>query len=690
MPLTPEQIAELDAEFGYNPQSGQVNDAPSFMQRVGTLAAKRREQGEKILANPEISDPSKALQVYGNVGGGFLSDLAGETVSTLTPDFVPEALKTVYQTVTPQGVQDYIGQSAQSAGQGWQNFEQRRPELAGNLSAIGNLANIGLAANPLVKGAQTAVGGATTAVKAAGKAAVNLPIAATVKTAKVAENLAEKAGQGLSKKYIYADLPKEFRNLPEPEALMLQTLRREGVSPEQAVKDYSLARRLGVTPSIAQTSSIPSMATQSSLMARGSQGSKVAADALADIRKVQAPKLNQEIIKELSGSYKDAEQYGNAAAKMAKDAIDAQAQKLKTRAKPYYSASVGVDKSVPVDAIKPVLANPMAVKAMEAWRTDPATLTNVKNQLTDLGVDAADLEKLPYNSTVALHAARVHLREMSDKAFRSGDTGTATAAKSAMNEIDAAIESQFPQYKMARALYSEDIGALKTLKDSPLGKMASMNGNVSEIADDLMKRDPQDVSKFLARIKSAGVDETKMREALAGAYAKSRLQGLRRTATNAGEEQSFNLGKAIIPDGDARRRLVALVGEAKVKRIEEINGLLDNMAATERMATGQSITSAANALREETATLPTGGILSAVADKFTPSLTEMVRSNPEFAARYNELLFTDKGIKFLETIAKKPTLEQINSVSNYLRNPPLKDLGVIKEIPTIRVNPIKK
>jgi len=57
--------------------------ADGFIDKTSADIEKRRAMGEKIQANPNISAPSKALQLFGNVGGGIVNDVVGNAVSSV-------------------------------------------------------------------------------------------------------------------------------------------------------------------------------------------------------------------------------------------------------------------------------------------------------------------------------------------------------------------------------------------------------------------------------------------------------------------------------------------------------------------------------------------------------------------------------------------------------------------------------
>lgn len=477
----------------------------------------------------------------------------------------------------------------------------------------------------------------------------------------VNKGIIDPAAQGISRAITRATLPSGAKGLSDAEALYVKSLMEEGLTLDDALKSMRPAMEMGATPSVSVTASVPKMQTEGYLMAQGSAGSRVAAKAVEDIAERQIPLLNDNLIREAVGGVpKSAEEYGKVAATIAKEAIDKKKGILLNRAKPYYQQAVGLDKSVDISNpfMKRVLENPLAVQALEGARKDPYTLTNVLKDLEKLGVSAGDdLAKLPYNATISLHAARTHLRQLGDAAFRAGEHGKGSAIRSALADIDAAIESQFPSYKTARKIYSEDSGALKTLVDSPIGQMASFaEGDYSKIANTFMQKDPSYIKKSLFNMGKSGVNETKMRESIAGAFLKRQLE----EARNAG----LRFGDNVFKNEGNRARLEAILGKDKVLKMQKVNEVIDSLVATKSIP-NKSITAAAQSIKEGVS-LPSdkAGLLAMLKNKVSPSLFDLVQKNPEQAARFSELMFTDEGFKLLEKLSsnKKVSFSEMESV----------------------------
>lgn len=100
-----------------------------------------------------------------------------------------------------------------------------------------------------------------------------------------------------------------------------------------------------------------------------------------------------------------------------------------------------------------------------------------------------------------------------------------------------------------------------------------------------------------------------------------------------------------------------------------------------------SRTGAVNAIRELDGgmNIPTNtsGVLDMIKNRYTPSLVELVRQSPIDSARFNELLFTDKGMQLLQKLStgQEMTKLDIEKISEFLRNPPkIKMMGKAEEI----------
>lgn len=653
-----------------SPKPWEQYQEKSYGEKIGDIYQKRKsmvQEAKQATEQGMQSTPEYLLQGFGKGGLGLINDVIGQTIASGASAITPEPIKEVASNVAGYISNSPAGDIARNAASAYSEFAQNNPRAARNIEAATNVGLLGLSATP-IKG-QTLVGGVADTAGAIAKPIAKAPIkaatGATIGGAKLANAGLEKLGNVLSETVVKSNLPKELRNLPKAEALFIRTLTDEGLSIDDAYNSLLKSREMGASPSVAASANIPQMKSLGGLMAGSSKGSRVAAKAIEDIEVNQIPKLNKSIIeKATGGKVLSAEDYGNKVSQVAKRTIDAQKLKLATRAKPYYQQSVGVDKSIDIQnpVMQKALSNPLAVDALEKSRTDPFTLTNVNKELSDLGVDSGDLNKLPYNSTVSLHAARVHLRGLADTAARNGEKQKLSAIKTAMNDIDSAIESQFPSYKKARSIYSEDAGALRLLNESPLGRMAQIGeGDLSKISNNLITKDPQYINKFFAKVKSSGADEQTMRNAIAGSFLKRKLED--------STKNGVRFSDAVLKNETSRNQLKAVLGEENFTKIENINKVIDELNETRGMTQG-SRTALLQNVRDDVVDAPPKNLtelLLSVKAKYTPSLVDMVSKNPESSARFNELLFTDEGFKLLEELkgAKKLSVGDQNRIANF-------------------------
>lgn len=674
---TPEQIEAFVAEnYKSAPAEGEQKN---FFERVGEDMAKRAQIGREIDAARQSGEQGyieSGFQKAGKVGAGLLNDIAGEAListgrglSNITPDFIEKPV-----VKAGSDVLDYLGDTApgrfavdvaKQASEKYGDFQENHPRAARNIESAVDIGAL-LAAGKSPAGTRVADAASTTAKKGAEIAVkagdtILHPVKTATDAVKLLDKITDKIASGASKAINRSDVPKALADLSDPEILFVKTLTNEGISVDDALGSLKAAKELKATPSVSVTSNVPQMQTQAYLTSRGSAGSKVAAQAIKDIDEVQIPSLNKKIIDQATGGRNlGAEEYGKIVGTEAKKLVDKKAAQLRTRASPYYARSIGVDKSVPIEApeMKKALGNRLVVKALEDARTDAYTLSTTARDLAELGVDAGDIAQLPYNSTVSLHAARTQLRQLGDAAFAAGEKTKGAAIKNALADIDNAIESSFPDYKTARRIYSEDAGALKVLKDSPVGRMAQFaEGDYSKIANDLMTKDAGYIKKF---VNGLG-DNQKMKDSLAGAFLKRQLE----EAAYEGRRFSDKVFKS---EGTSER-LKAIVGDERFAQMKKVDTVIDDLLKT-RSIPSQSITAAAQSVKGGVdVPVDKAGLVDMVRKKIAPSLFEMVQRNPQSAARYNELLFTDEGYKLLEKISTKTKFadpKEMQAVADFL------------------------
>lgn len=668
----PNNITQSELLRRYNLMQKQPQEK-GFLSNVKEALDKRFETAVDIYGKKQegvLSAPEAALGMVGRVGLGGINDIVANAIGSglksadeLTGGYGSALLSRALSSVANVPTGTEAGTVGSAAAKGVGTLAQKYEELAGEYPRTANIlesiGNVAFAA-PVFQSAKMAA----PAVKTGAKAAA-LPFKAVigggVKTARgIDEGILSPIAHGIGRTIGRANLPKEAKALGDAEALFVKSLVDEGVTVEDALKSLEAARSVGATPSVSVTASIPAMKTQGYLMARGSSGSKVAAKAVEDITERQIPMLNERIIKEAVGKIpKSAEEYGRVVSQLSKSAIDRRKDVLASRAKPFYQESIGVDKSLSPsnEKFQSAMKNPLVVKALEEARKDPYTLTNVFDELGRLGVAVDDIQRLPYNSTVTLHAARTHLRQLGDAAFSAGEKQKGIAIKTAIKNLDDAIESTFPSYKTARRIYSEDSGALRALTESPVGQMAAFaEGDYSKIANAFMQKDPGYIKKTLFGLAKSGINENKMRESIAGAFLKRQLEEARKNGLRFSDTLFKNEGNVA--------RLEAILGKEKTAKMKKVQGVIDDLIETKSIPQ-QSITAAAQSIKEGGA-LPYDktSFLAMMKNKISPRLFDIVQKDPVQAARFNELMFTDEGFNLLKSLSpqKKLTFSEMEKV----------------------------
>lgn len=145
-----------------------------FGARIGQDLQNRQQEGQQILKS-DISGPSKVIQYVGKVGGGLANDAIGEATPEILKKISGGAVDLADKALQyAPGYQAYgkaVGNTVNAASGQWDNFSQAHPEIAGDISAVGEVGK--LAGNlASIKGGADAVRGG---LNAASDAMANLP-----------------------------------------------------------------------------------------------------------------------------------------------------------------------------------------------------------------------------------------------------------------------------------------------------------------------------------------------------------------------------------------------------------------------------------------------------------------------------------------------------------------------------------
>ena len=179
---TQADIEEIASQMGIKKAETPGGVSGAFKRGWSGLKEDLNKRTEKVgeAMGAQQSGASKALQVAGQ-GFGTIGDVIGAGITTaasaLTPDEPEQAIKTKFT----EGVKKIMEtQTAKGTMEKYSKFKEENPELAGNIEAVGNIADAFLNA--------VGVGAAEKGVKQVGKAALKTG-------AKTAEELATAGGK---------------------------------------------------------------------------------------------------------------------------------------------------------------------------------------------------------------------------------------------------------------------------------------------------------------------------------------------------------------------------------------------------------------------------------------------------------------------------------------------------------------
>lgn len=172
---TPEQIDEV---IGHASQT-----EPGFMDRLGEHTATRTQQLQAIDAAKQSGQQGAIESGFqkAGVGAGLLNDVAGEVITSVTPEFVKDAGRDVLDYAGSTVPGKFVAEVAHGAAQQYSDYAANNPRTARNIGAVGNIgalvggAGIAKGSAPVVadvakEGAGAVAGGAGRAGGVIGKA----------------------------------------------------------------------------------------------------------------------------------------------------------------------------------------------------------------------------------------------------------------------------------------------------------------------------------------------------------------------------------------------------------------------------------------------------------------------------------------------------------------------------------------
>ncbi len=178
--------APTESRFGGIP----VEDAPtkgeSFGSRVGSDIQKRADMVSELQRQYQRGNQSAAstgLQMAG-AGAGAINDVMGEAISSATPEIVKSGIKAGGQAIADTGIvrglMDKLGPHIEEAVNGWEFLKKEHPELAANIGAAANIAQVA----PLAKAGRAGEALADVSKSTLGQAASAVEDAAAAQTIK--------------------------------------------------------------------------------------------------------------------------------------------------------------------------------------------------------------------------------------------------------------------------------------------------------------------------------------------------------------------------------------------------------------------------------------------------------------------------------------------------------------------------
>ena len=189
-----DEIAQKVGVQGQQSPGGVTGAFKSGWQGLKESLSKRVDNTGKAM-NADQGGASKTLQVAGQ-GFGSIGNVIGAGITTAASAVTPDEAETAIKNKFTEGVQKIMQtQTAQGAMDKYSKFKEENPELAGNIEAIGNIADAFANAIGVGAGAKGAKIAGKEALKAGEKAVVGTGEA----IAKGAGKVAEKTAQGISK-----------------------------------------------------------------------------------------------------------------------------------------------------------------------------------------------------------------------------------------------------------------------------------------------------------------------------------------------------------------------------------------------------------------------------------------------------------------------------------------------------------
>jgi hypothetical protein len=530
---------------------------------------------------------------------------------------------------------------------------------------------------------------------------------ASIKTAgKVTDAVGNVVEKGVVK-FKESNLTPEEKALDPAARLVIQTIKKEGLNPADAVKRIQEAREQGIEIPLYQAFRSRTLTSFAKNVSQFGPGSRIAQDSVDALKSKQIPESIAKVLDEIS-NIKDlgAEDQSRLVSDMASDVFDQAKAALRQKAEPLYtnlmspkleeravSATAGGPTPADIAAWNKVKSYPKLedIAKWNAAQARPAreagTRTLVRwNQVkgidkllsddigqslkTDLrkspavrdylkkeyGLDDAAIDSMPENSLPFVDALK---REIDSKT-RPTVTFVTPFAKSRMlkwkDSVIKLADEQYPAYAQARKIYSDDIKYIQNLEDGALGVLKDLSDGQADLAGEKMMRLPvKAIIDLRTKFANSGLEGAQQ------SFEDGVVSFLKRRFDSMKDNRFQGFKNAVYGDELMRSRLRAALGAQKTQRLDTLFGVLDDALQSTRLMGSDTATNLAaqramqNGLdqADQAITLfqnPVRAVRQMAQEAYQKTLLD----DPEGAQNLAKYLFTPEGEKLLEELAKMP------------------------------------
>jgi hypothetical protein len=282
-------------------------------------------------------------------------------------------------------------------------------------------------------------------------------------------------------------------------------------SPEEistALSNQAKAQNVGIelTPSEAAASKIP--AKHEGKLGSSEEGERSLYEFKKGQKTSEAESI-QDFLNKISGN---PEVVNEKVRDITKGIISKKEKALQAKAKPYYETAE--KKIVPANSLNQLTKDGNINKAYSDVLNDP--------------VFQSEIEGFAPNSIKVLDEVKKRLNGLRGKALKSGDKNEARIIKNSTDKLVNAMDKISPEYKKARAIYSEESPLIDLVRNREVGKIAKLKDdqlkNVSKIIFDPGQTDPKALNRLRDEISKenpeawAGIVRNAMENKLATTY----------------------------------------------------------------------------------------------------------------------------------------------------------------------------